>query len=202
MVVWLRTPTPAERAMAVLIKRYANRKLYNTAASRYITLRGIAELLERGEDVKVIDNETGEDMTAVTLSQVLVETERGGRSAPGSLLSELLQRGGSALVDRLKQGVDEAREDLDELRENVRGLMGANGAKREAGGAHNELERLFQRGFERMAQALDIPRRSELREITERLDRLTRLIEEREARETQERAAAREAAQPRRAGER
>ena len=51
--------------MPVLIKRYANRKLYNTASSRYITLRGIAELLERGEEVKVLDNETGEDMTAV-----------------------------------------------------------------------------------------------------------------------------------------
>jgi polyhydroxyalkanoate synthesis repressor PhaR len=153
--------------MAVLIKRYANRKLYNTAASRYITLRGIAELLESGEDVKVIDNETGEDMTAVTLSQILVETERGGRSAPGSLLSELFQRGGSALVDRFKQGVDEAREDLDELRENVRGLMSANGAKKaRASAAQHELERIFQRGFERMAHALDIPRRSELKDIS------------------------------------
>jgi len=171
--------------MAVLIKRYANRKLYNTAASRYITLRGIAELLEAGEDVKVIDNATGEDMTAVTLSQILVETERGGRSAPGSLISELFQRGGSALVDRFRQGVDEAREDLDELRGNLRGLMGANGTKKErSSNAQTELERIFQRGFERMAQALDIPRRSELREISERLDRLTRLIEQREARET------------------
>jgi polyhydroxyalkanoate synthesis repressor PhaR len=186
--------------MAVLIKRYANRKLYNTAASRYITLRGIAELLERGEDVKVIDNETGEDMTAVTLSQILVETERGGRSAPGSLLTELFQRGGSALVDRFRQGVDEAREDFDELRGNLRGLMGANGsAKESALSTQSELEKLFQRGFERMAQALDIPRRSELREISERLDRLTRLIEEREAREAR---AAEEPPQPRRAGER
>jgi polyhydroxyalkanoate synthesis repressor PhaR len=187
--------------MAVLIKRYANRKLYNTAASRYITLRGIAEILEGGQEVKVIDNETGEDMTAVTLSQILVETERGGRSAPGSLISELFQRGGSALVDRFRQGVDEAREDLDEIRGNLRGLMGANGTKKEAGSnAQTELERIFQRGFERMAQALDIPRRSELREISERLDRLTRLIEEREARE----AGASESAPPpqRRGGER
>jgi polyhydroxyalkanoate synthesis repressor PhaR len=184
--------------MAVLIKRYANRKLYNTAASRYITLRGIAELLEAGEDVKVIDNATGEDMTAVTLSQILVETERGGRSAPGSLISELFQRGGSALVDRFRQGVDEAREDLDELRGNLRGLIGANGAKRErSANAQTELERIFQRGFERMAQALDIPRRSELREISERLDRLTRLIEEREARET---GASEDAPAPQRRG--
>ncbi len=186
--------------MAVLIKRYANRKLYNTASSRYITLRGIADLLEGGEEVKVIDNETGEDMTAVTLSQILVESERGGRAASGSLLTELFQRGGSALVDRLKQGVDEAREDLDELRGNLRGLMGANGKEKEAASAsHTELERVFQRGFERMAQALDIPRRSELREISERLDRLTRLIEEREAREAR---AAEPAPPPRRANER
>ena len=188
--------------MSVLIKRYANRKLYNTATSRYITLRGIAELLESGEEVKVIDNETGEDMTAVTLSQILVETERGGRSAPGSLLAELFQRGGTALVDRVRHSVEEAKEDLDELRGNLRGLVGANGRKKdeEAGaGTQAELERVFQRGFERMAQALDIPRRSELREISERLDRLTRLIEEREARE---RAAQEPTPQPRRAGER
>jgi polyhydroxyalkanoate synthesis repressor PhaR len=188
--------------MAVLIKRYANRKLYNTATSRYITLRGIAEILERGDEVRVIDNETGEDMTAVTLSQILVDTERGGRSVPGSLLSELFQRGGSALVDRLRQGVDEAKEDLEELRGSLRGLVGANGSGREAtSGAQVELERLFQRGFERMAKALDIPRRSELREISERLDRLTRLIEEREERDLRE-AAAREDAPRRRAGER
>ncbi len=187
--------------MAVLIKRYANRKLYNTATSRYITLRGIADLLENGEEVKVIDNETGEDMTAVTLSQILVETERGGRSAPGSLLSELFQRGGSALVDRLRQGVDEAKEDLDELRGNLRGLVGANGKDKEspAASAQADLERVFQRGFERMAQALDIPRRSELREISERLDRLTRLIEEREARDAR---AAEDDPPRRRAGER
>ena len=186
--------------MVVLIKRYANRKLYNTATSRYITLRGISDLLEGGGEVKVIDNETGEDMTAVTLSQILVETERGGRSAPGSLLSELFQRGGSALVDRVRQGVDEAREDLDELRGNLRGLIGANGKEKQAASsAQAEFERVFQRGFERMAQALDIPRRSELREISERLERLTRLIEEREARD----ARAAEAATPsRRAGER
>jgi polyhydroxyalkanoate synthesis repressor PhaR len=184
MVGRFRTSIPRERAMAVLIKRYANRKLYNTAASRYVTLRGIAELLEAGEEVKVVDNETGEDMTAVTLSQILVETERGGRSVPGSLLSELFAKGGTALVDRLR----DAREDLEELRGNLRGIVGgANGSARESGG-QAEFERLFQRGFERMAEALDIPRRSELREISERLDRLTRLIEEREARESAERS--------------
>ncbi len=187
--------------MSVLIKRYANRKLYNTASSRYITLRGIAELLENGDEVKVLDNETGEDMTAVTLSQILVETERGGRSVSGSLLSDIFQRGGTALVDRVRKGVDDAKEDLEELRGNLRGLVGTNGnAPREgASSATTELERVVQRGFERMAQALDIPRRSELRELSERLERLTRLIEEREAREAQ---ARNDEPPQRRAGER
>jgi polyhydroxyalkanoate synthesis repressor PhaR len=167
--------------MAVLIKRYANRKLYNTATSRYITLRGIADLLESGEEVKVVDNESGEDITAVTLSQILVDTERGGRSVPGSLLTEIFQRGGDAIVDRFRQGVDEAKEDLAELRGNLRDLVGRSAPHPREWAAFGpaEIERMFQRGFERMAQALDIPRRSELREISERLDRLAKLIEER-----------------------
>ena len=70
--------------MAILIKRYANRKLYNTESSRYITLKGIAELLDANEEVRVIDNETGEDITSVALSQILVDSERSmfGTSAP------------------------------------------------------------------------------------------------------------------------
>ena len=62
--------------MSVLIKRYANRKLYNTQTSRYITLKGIAELIEADEEVRVIDNETGEDITNVALSQILVDNHR------------------------------------------------------------------------------------------------------------------------------
>jgi hypothetical protein len=60
--------------MTVLIKRYANRKLYNTQTSRYITLKGISELIEAGDEVRVIDNETGEDITNVALSQILVSS--------------------------------------------------------------------------------------------------------------------------------
>ena len=62
--------------MAILIKRYANRKLYNTETSRYITLKGIAKLLDEGESVQVVDKETGEDITQVALSQILVGNER------------------------------------------------------------------------------------------------------------------------------
>jgi polyhydroxyalkanoate synthesis repressor PhaR len=83
--------------MTTLIKRYSNRKLYNTETSRYITLKGIAELIEHGDEVRVIDNETGEDITSIALSQILVDSERSQRAVPGSVLSDLIQKGGDAL---------------------------------------------------------------------------------------------------------
>ena len=94
--------------MPVLIKRYANRKLYNTETSRYITLKGIAELIEQGDDIRVMDNETGEDITSVTLSQILVDTERANHTVPRTLLSDLIQKSGDALYGALKKGVDDA----------------------------------------------------------------------------------------------
>ncbi len=65
--------------MPVQIKRYANRKLYNTETSRYITLKGIAALIEEGETVRVVDNETGEDITSIAFpkfSSITNETTR------------------------------------------------------------------------------------------------------------------------------
>ncbi|MFP6626193.1 MAG: polyhydroxyalkanoate synthesis regulator DNA-binding domain-containing protein [Deltaproteobacteria bacterium] len=59
-----------------IIKRYANRKLYDKHASRYVTLDGIAELLRKGEDIKVIDNDSGDDLTAVTFAQIILEEEK------------------------------------------------------------------------------------------------------------------------------
>ncbi|MGD8735253.1 MAG: polyhydroxyalkanoate synthesis regulator DNA-binding domain-containing protein, partial [Anaerolineae bacterium] len=52
------------------IKRYPNRKLYDTEAKQYITLEGIAALIRQGNEVQVIDHATGEDLTALTLTQI------------------------------------------------------------------------------------------------------------------------------------
>src|SRR5438093_304328 len=66
-----------------LIKKYANRKLYDTRTSRYITLEGIAQLISEGADVEVVDRESGRDLTPVVLSQtVLSEERRGGQQGP------------------------------------------------------------------------------------------------------------------------
>lgn len=79
----------------VLIKRYPNRKLYNTDAKRYITLDSIADLVREGYDVEVRDHESGEDLTGVTLSQIIFEREKKDSSyLPSTLLTNLIRAGG------------------------------------------------------------------------------------------------------------
>ncbi|MAG32990.1 MAG: hypothetical protein CL908_19100 [Deltaproteobacteria bacterium] len=106
--------------MAILIKRYANRKLYNTDSSRYITLKGIAQLLDDGEEVRVIDNETGEDITQVALSQILVDSKRAKQDPSDTLLSQILARGGDALYGAIRKSVDEATDNLGDFQDRFR----------------------------------------------------------------------------------
>jgi polyhydroxyalkanoate synthesis repressor PhaR len=81
-----------------LIKRYANRKLYDTEAKRYITLDGIAELIRRQQDVKVIDHESGEDLTALTQAQIIFEQERKIKGGiPHAVFTSLIQAGNDTL---------------------------------------------------------------------------------------------------------
>lgn len=167
--------------MAVLIKRYANRKLYNTRTSRYITLKGIAELLEEGEEVRVIDNESGEDITSVTLSQILVDTERANRAVPGSLLSELVHRGGDALYGALRRGVGDASEGIEEIQKNMRRLLGGRERRDWIAFTPPDLDQMVQRTIERVLGALDLPRRSDLEALHARLDRVMEALESLEA---------------------
>jgi len=173
--------------MTVLIKRYANRKLYNTETSRYITLRGIAELVEQGTDLRVIDNETGEDITSVTLSQVLVEGERSNRAVPRTLLSDLIQRSGDVLYGALKRGVGDASEGWGEFQRNVRRVIRSreqDGARlRETiSDARAEWDHLVQGAVERVFRALDLPRRSDIEALSENLERVAKALERLEAR--------------------
>jgi polyhydroxyalkanoate synthesis repressor PhaR len=115
--------------MPILIKRYANRKLYNTDSSRYITLKGIAELLEDGKEVRVIDNESGEDITSVALSQILVDETRSNHEPSTSLLTQIMERGGDVLYDVLKKGVDDASGNIDEIQDRFRNIIQGTEAK-------------------------------------------------------------------------
>ena len=93
--------------MARVVKRYANRKLYDTTTSRYVALDDIAGLIRSGEEVEVTDNETGADLTAVTLAQIILEEERRHkdmRSLP--LLRELVRYGGEAISTVTNRGIE------------------------------------------------------------------------------------------------
>ncbi len=165
--------------MSVLIKRYANRKLYNTQTSRYITLKGIAELLEDGEEVRVIDNETGEDITNVALSQILVDSERTGRDVPKTLFTDLFQKGGDALYGALKRGINDAGEDI---RENVRRIVNQGERDRErfrdwVAFGSRDFDDLVQGSVERVFKLLDLPRRSDIEALNENLERVAEAVE-------------------------
>ncbi len=88
-----------------IIKRYSNRKLYDTVESRYVTLPQIAELVRKGEDVRIIDNNSKEDLTSVTLAQILYEEERKqSRALPLAALKDLIHTSGEKIITSLREG--------------------------------------------------------------------------------------------------
>ena len=83
-----------------VIKRYHNRKLYDTASSTYVTLEDIAELIKRGDEVQKIDNRSKADITGQTLAQIIFEEEKKKRSfLPLETLRSLIRTGGETLKE-------------------------------------------------------------------------------------------------------
>jgi polyhydroxyalkanoate synthesis repressor PhaR len=88
-----------------VIKRYSNRKLYDTRDSRYVTLQQIGEMVRAGEEVQIIDNKTKEDKTEVTLALILSEGLKSEpRSVPLATLRDLIQERGEKLWSQLREG--------------------------------------------------------------------------------------------------
>jgi polyhydroxyalkanoate synthesis repressor PhaR len=80
--------------MAYVIKRYSNRKLYDTQESRYVTLEEIEEMIRAGREISVVDATSGEDLTSVTLTQIILENERNRRAnLPSAFLHQLIKHG-------------------------------------------------------------------------------------------------------------
>ena len=100
-----------------VIKRYTNRKLYDTVESRYVTLEEIAEMIKGGAEVKIIDNRTKDDLTSVTLAQIIFEEEK--KTSKMSLKTLLgLIRHGSEVAQQLVDGAGgDLRERVDAVRQ-------------------------------------------------------------------------------------
>jgi polyhydroxyalkanoate synthesis repressor PhaR len=96
--------------MIRLIKRYESRKLYDTEESRYVSLDEISGWIRQGQEVKVVDNATGADVTSQTLAQIILDEGRRGTSfLPSELLHDLVRMGERAVssgFEQMQNGVD------------------------------------------------------------------------------------------------
>lgn len=158
------------------IKKYANRKLYHIDRKQYITLDGIAALIQSGEQVQVIDNETGEDITAPILAQVALQS-RGEHGWPSTgTLADLIRAGGDTIA-----GVG---------RTIVAGLGGMSVVDAEIARRIDQLrsqERVTAEEAARIRRLLlhsaaadpgDLPSRSDVERLREQVDALTTLVEQ------------------------
>ena len=137
-----------------IIKKYANRKLYDTRTSSYITLEGIAGLVRDGHEIKVVDRETGQDLTQVTLSQIVLSEEKRGpsRMVDGGALQER----GQALLDYVRKTLNVPSDLVSEM-ERRRG----------------NLEGVIDEAIEQALHRLRIPSHTDIDKINKRIDRLS-----------------------------
>lgn len=92
---------------AKIIKRYQNRKLYDTDASCYVTLDEIAEMIQQGEEVTVVDNRNQKDITAATLTQIIFEKQKRSETPiPISTLRHIIQEGDGSFSSFLSKAGD------------------------------------------------------------------------------------------------
>ena len=175
-----------------VIKRYPNRKLYDTEAKRYITLDGIAELIREGAEVQVVDHTTDEDLTAVTLTQIIFEQEkRNSGFLPKSVLTGLVRAGGDTLntlrrnlnspLELLKHVDEEIEKRLQTLVE--RGEIAKDEAinlseKLMAASQEKSKEMISgQQRLERLLNVRGVPSREEVEELTNQIETLSAKID-------------------------
>lgn len=143
--------TEAPAAKPVVIKKYANRRLYNTALSSYITLDDLARLVREGVEFQVFDAKSGEDITRTVLNQIIFEAENSGENLlPVSFLRDLIRAYGANvqgfLPSYLEMSMKSFAEGQDQWRKALTGQMGVN--------APMELfQSAVQRNMEMMAEA-------------------------------------------------
>lgn len=177
----------------LMIKRYPNRKLYDTEKKQYITLDGIAEIIRQGKDVTVIDHATGEDLTTLTLTQIIVEQEKKQSGLlPRSVLASLIQAGGdrwsnfqralAASQNFFKQFDDEIYRRVEELvkKGELSEKEGQNMLNKllETSRSSLKTQTLSESTIERYLEKLHIPTHKDINTIAQQIEELeAKLIE-------------------------
>ena len=171
----------------IIIKRYPNRKLYNTDSKKYVTLDQLAKIIRTGEEIQILDHSNGEDITAVTLSQVIYEQEKKQAGfLPRSVLTGLVQSGGQTLsslrrsmassldlfhqVDqeieqRLKMLVEAGNLSSEEGSRLLNMLLSVGHSSDEPGGPSDE-------DIERVLTERGVPSQDDIRGLNDRLEKL------------------------------
>jgi len=139
-----------------LIKKYANRKLYDTRTSQYVTLDNLADLVRAGHDIRVVDRDTGNDITQVVLSQIVLTEEKRGPQRLVDAGADAIHERGSALLDYVRKTLNVPADLVSEV-EKRRG----------------NLEGLVDEAIERTLQRLKLPTRRDLDRLDERIDKLS-----------------------------
>jgi polyhydroxyalkanoate synthesis repressor PhaR len=170
-----------------VIKRYPNRKLYDTSAKQYVSFDDIARLIRSGAEVQVIDYTTGEDLTALILMQVIVEQEKQQSGfLPQSVLTGLVQAGGdtvAAVRRALEAPLDLMRHVDEEIEQRIQRLISTGDLGEEEGvRLRDKLTAIGGRlgaapwsgdaAVKRVLEERGVPSRSELQALSDQLDAL------------------------------
>lgn len=178
-----------------IIKRYSNRKLYDTEDKRYITLEQIAQLVRDGQDIKVVENQTGEDLTNVTLSQILLEQEkRKEGKLPKVFFMNLIQRSSNTVADFWRKNVlhyfDHAFMSEEKIEEDVEKLVQAGEIEQDEASELREeiknrsmsfkekLDEVVEQRVQSLLATLNLPSKAEIDRLTARVAELTELVDE------------------------
>ncbi|MCB0007223.1 MAG: hypothetical protein KDE04_12235 [Anaerolineales bacterium] len=177
----------------LVIKRYPNRKLYDTEAKKYITLDGIAQLIRDGQEVQILDHSTGEDLTTLTLTQIIFEQEKKKSGfLPRPVLTGLIQAGGdtlSSLRRNLMSPLDVLRHVDEEIRTRISSLIRTGEISEEQGGFllqkllesrrnNTTVEAPPEDEIERILSQRGVPSSEDMQQISEQLDALAAKLDE------------------------
>jgi polyhydroxyalkanoate synthesis repressor PhaR len=111
----------------VTIKKYANRRLYDTESSTYITLDRLAQMVREGREFEVVDAKTGEDITRTVLTQIIVEEEaRGATMLPINFLKQLIGLYGNSMQNFVPQYLEAAMDAFQRNQSAVKDAFGGN----------------------------------------------------------------------------
>ncbi len=194
---------PTDRKDPKVIKRYTNRKLYDTVESRYVTLDEIAQMIKAGAEVKIIDNRSKEDLTSVTLAQIIFEEEKKRSQMPLGVLREIIRHGGEAVagfyqekagnlqekagniagkvaerVTELKTKTESIRDDFSEKVRGVTGIFRKEDVMAAGASAVDELRGKVDSAVKQALETLGPIAKAEMERMQKRIQELEQKIEQ------------------------